>query len=603
MAAEPSNVCPPPLAIPGFQFLEKIGEGGMGTVYRAVQLSLQRPVAIKVLHAATEDGAGPAFQRETRLMASLVHPNVVTIYDCGQLGGHSYLVAEYVPGCTLRSLLQPGQPWPVPRAAAVLDRIADALAFIHQNGILHLDLKPENVLCGPDGQVKIADFGLALPRVDARVLAERGLAQGTIDYCSLEQRNGLQTDERSDLFSLAVLAYELLTGHLPGRMYEPASQLNPRLPAAVDPVLRRGLARHPEERYPSVAAFHRELAAALKRRRHGLLWTAVGLVGLTLLAAVVVKLMGPAGTPSEPGAEGPGRTFPGWMLYDRVEELRQIQGADPASLRQHFPEASSLRVEGPYPDVRKAPPVPVWPAPRPVFVWKTPEGLGFYHPVHGGPSGWDLVARAARPGGLPHVKPEDNGIAAGDFSGDRPLGLERSWRPVAPAGWQNGDHISVEAPPDRADNPALLLVKKDPIDPGRPVSCYQWLARVPARPGALMVLRYRARAREPGGRLAVTPELPLTMARADQTPAADWLRARSSALAPAPAPADTEVRLYRLDDAVTPSPAWQTYYVLWEWPAYCVEADRRNLVIRYTGRGEVWVDDVELFPWEEGAAE
>jgi serine/threonine-protein kinase len=280
-----------------------------------VQLSLQRPVAIKILHPAADGSAAPAFQRETRLMATLVHPNVVTIYDCGQVAGQQYLVAEYVPGCTLRSLLVSGRPWPVRRAAPLLDRIAEALAFIHHNGILHLDLKPENVLCGPEGQVKITDFGLARPRIDARALAENGLAQGTMDYCSLEQRNGLPTDERSDLFALAVLAYELLTGYLPGRTYEPASQVNPRLPRAVNDVLRRGLARHPEERYPTVEAFRHDLAQALRERRFPWLGAAAGLVGLAVLAAVVWKLSRQTETADNFGARADGPPVPCVIRY------------------------------------------------------------------------------------------------------------------------------------------------------------------------------------------------------------------------------------------------------------------------------------------------
>ena len=116
--------------------------------------------------------------------------------------------------------MRPGQAWPLGRALPVLVGVAAALSYIHGQGILHLDLKPENVLC-PEGGVKIADFGLALAQADARQLAERGLAQGTIDYCAPEQRHGLKTDPRSDLFSFAVVAFELLTGQVPARTFQP----------------------------------------------------------------------------------------------------------------------------------------------------------------------------------------------------------------------------------------------------------------------------------------------------------------------------------------------------------------------------------------------
>src|SRR5262249_38246264 len=152
---------------------------------------------------------------------------------------------------SLRSLMEPGQAWSVARALPLLDAVASALSYIHGKGILHLDLKPENVLTAPDGTIKVTDFGLSRSHLDVRMASALGLVQGTIDYCSPEQRHGLPIDERSDLFSLATLAYELLTGQLPGRVYVPASTRNPQLPARVDAVLRRGLARDPDERYAS----------------------------------------------------------------------------------------------------------------------------------------------------------------------------------------------------------------------------------------------------------------------------------------------------------------------------------------------------------------
>jgi serine/threonine-protein kinase len=210
-----------------------------------------------------------AFQRESQLMAALTHPHVVAIYDHGQLDSRQYLIMEYVPGTSLRAAMKPGEPWPVLRSTTVLDAIAQALIYIHEQGILHLDLKPENVLCSESGQIKITDFGLALPRVDARTLSQLGLAQGTLDYCSPEQRHGLPLDQRSDVFSLATVSYELLTGKLPSRVFVPATWRNPALPAALDEVLRHGLARDPDERYAAVADFRNDLAHALEQDARG----------------------------------------------------------------------------------------------------------------------------------------------------------------------------------------------------------------------------------------------------------------------------------------------------------------------------------------------
>lgn len=294
---------PNPPAIPGYDLLEPIGEGGMGIVYRARQHQPPRTVAVKFLAPLpTHQLTLQAFERESRLMAALNHPNVVPIYDCGQIAGRHFLVMEYVAGPSLRALMEPDRPWPIAQAAPLLDAIAEALEYIHQQGILHLDLKPENVLLAgvrrqaSDGSLltpvpKITDFGVALRRVDARTLSELGLAQGTIDYCSPEQRYGLPIDPRSDLFSLAILAYELLTGRLPGRVFASACARNPELPAAVDDVLRRGLARDPDERFATVAEFHRELGAAFRQPRPS------GDAGLVLLVSAAVPPPAPEGGP------------------------------------------------------------------------------------------------------------------------------------------------------------------------------------------------------------------------------------------------------------------------------------------------------------------
>jgi serine/threonine protein kinase len=255
-SVESAAISPP--EVPGYQILEPIGSGGMGEVYRAKQLSLERLVAIKFLTPA----AG-ARQRESQLMAALAHPHIVAIHDCGQAGGQDYLVMEYVRGVTLRGRIVPGEPWEPGAALAVLDAVADALCYIHARGILHLDLKPENVLSDEQGRIKVTDFGLALANVEGGSVPVAGLAYHTLDYCPPEQRFGLPVDARADLFALAVIAYELLTGRLPGRVYRAASLVQPGLPAALDEVLRRGLARDRDDRYATVAEFRRDLREAL----------------------------------------------------------------------------------------------------------------------------------------------------------------------------------------------------------------------------------------------------------------------------------------------------------------------------------------------------
>jgi len=246
------------IPIPGFRLLEKLGEGAAAAVYRAMQQSPLREVAIKVL---TPGQSVCAFRRESRLMAALAHAHVVAIHGFGETPRGPYLVMDYIGGTSLRSLMEPGRPWPVDQTVRVVSAIGSALSHIHAQDILHLDLKPENVLYGANGQIKITDFGLAQSRIEADAPAELGLAQGTVHYGAPEQRYGLPVDPRADLFALATLAYELLTGRLPGRVYVSARRANPAVPPALDDVLRQALARDRDERQSTIEEF----VAAVRR--------------------------------------------------------------------------------------------------------------------------------------------------------------------------------------------------------------------------------------------------------------------------------------------------------------------------------------------------
>jgi serine/threonine protein kinase len=577
------------LAIPGYELLEKVAEGGMGTVYRARQLSLQLFVAVKVLRKQA-GGSPQAFQSETRLLASLSHPNVLAIHDCGQIGDLYYLVTEFLSGSSLRVSMPPGQPWPIPKAYALLDKVAGALSYIHRNGILHLDLKPENVLCTPEGQVKIADFGLALPHAQANVLAQEDQIQGTADYCSLEQRHGLPTDERSDLYSLAVLSYELLTGHLPGRAYEKASTVNAKLPQTVDDVLRRALARRQEQRQGSVEEFRRELAAALqpKKRFSGM---------AVLTAALLVILIGAIFLarqwtgPSEPSGPAP----LAWLLGDEPESLTAFR-----SLAEARSEPIVTVHAGTQHAKYKQPPLPLWPTPRPVLFLKSAEGSGFFHPLFGVEAGKTFLVSWPGPVQWPAFPPEDNFVRVGNFSGKQVWRKDGGpWMIPPDQKWKPGDGIQVAPSPDRPDNPALLLDKSNSNLAER-LMCYQWVSRLPDA-GTVMVLRYRAKTESGGGRLCVGPTMPLYVPDDDRSAIAQALRKRSKPHAYLPAKKGSDVRDYRLEDWVRPTSDWQTYCLVWEWPPFCVEAGGRNVVVEYRGLGKVWLDDVELFPWDNGS--
>jgi tetratricopeptide (TPR) repeat protein len=306
---KPGAAAPP--EVPGYETLQPLGAGGMAQVFLARQRNLERLVAIKFLapQAGADDGERRLrFEREARLMAQVAHPNVVTVFDRGMVGDRDYLVMEHVEGVSLRALLEVGAPLAVTQARKLLREVAQALAHLHGRGIVHRDVKPENVLVGRDGAVRVTDFGIAFLTGEEGLLTRTSQAVGTLDYMAPEQRCRLPVDARADQFALAVMAYELLTGRRPLGNVKPPSQLNPALGADVDPVLLKALRQDPEDRYPSVSAFAEALddalgqASASRRRPRAAALLAAGLlVGLGAGLALQRALgPGPAAAPSGP---------------------------------------------------------------------------------------------------------------------------------------------------------------------------------------------------------------------------------------------------------------------------------------------------------------
>lgn len=277
--------------VPGCEPVELVGRGGMGAVYRAIQPVLNRQVALKILSPeADEDGQlAPLFQQEIELLATLQHPNIVTIYEAGATtSGCRYLIMEWVPGEDLAHRLKRG-PLAPEQALSYLRQACEGLAYAHQRDIVHRDIKPSNLLITPDGLLKLTDFGLAtsLPAEPSRALSNRHLpAGGTLDYAAPESWSG-PPDPRSDLYSLGVTAYELLTGTLPRGHFLPPSRKCPALHAVYDDVILRALAPEPERRYQSAIAFRdalerpRRSAETLRRRT----WLAISLGLAALLTA------------------------------------------------------------------------------------------------------------------------------------------------------------------------------------------------------------------------------------------------------------------------------------------------------------------------------
>ena len=261
----------------------------MGEVYVATQQSLDRTVALKFLMFSPR--ADPVeqvkrFRREAELMAKIVHPNIVSVFDSGEVDGRPFLVMEYVEGNDLRQYMAEGQPMALDRVRRLVSAFAEALACLHANGVMHRDFKPENILIGTNFTPKVTDFGIAVEYAAAGVLTLTDRWFGTIGYVAPEQQYRLKVDARADQYSMAAVTYELLTGQKPLGVFKPPSLLNRSLNRRVDAVLMKGLQEDREDRYPSVVMFATALEAALSpkpRRWRGL---AAALTAIAALLAV-----------------------------------------------------------------------------------------------------------------------------------------------------------------------------------------------------------------------------------------------------------------------------------------------------------------------------
>jgi tRNA A-37 threonylcarbamoyl transferase component Bud32 len=256
----------------------RIGSGGMSTVYRAFDQTLERQVAIKLLHRQIADDPDQLerFRREARAVAQLSHPHIVTVIDAGEEEGRPYIVFEYVPGETLKELIKREGPLDVDEAAAYAIEIARALGYAHGRNIVHRDVKPQNVLIDDEGSAKITDFGIART-LDEEGLTADGRVLGTTDYVSPEQALGHQVTGQSDIYSLGVVLFEMLTGDVPFRgenqvavamkhVREPlpdVQELRPEVSATLAAVVDRATAKDLERRYESDEGMVDDLEEAL----------------------------------------------------------------------------------------------------------------------------------------------------------------------------------------------------------------------------------------------------------------------------------------------------------------------------------------------------
>jgi serine/threonine-protein kinase len=343
----------------------KLGSGGMADVYLAEDQELGRRVALKLLndrHAA-DDQFVERFRREAQSAAGLNHPNIVSIFDRGRAEGTYYIAMEYLDGRTLKELLVRNGPTPIPIAIDYARQILGALSFAHRNGIIHRDIKPHNLVVGGDGRLKVTDFGIA--RSGASQMTEAGSIVGTAQYLSPEQARGAPVDPRSDLYSLGIVLYEMLTGNVPftgdtpveiamkhlSQIPEPPSKLRPEVPHDLDAVVMRALAKEPDQRYGSTEEMDADLArvargVAVAPETEDAMTQVLSGVGATTAQTMITRPRAVAPPPAPPSYRTPGPYYDyeepprgrsiwpwllalgliiagaigGWFLYSKIQQ-------------------------------------------------------------------------------------------------------------------------------------------------------------------------------------------------------------------------------------------------------------------------------------------
>jgi len=263
-----------------YEIVGELGHGAMGVVYKATDPLIDRVVAIKTitLSLAEEERAEyeARFYQEAKAAGRLSHPNIVTIFDVGRSGDIAYIAMELLQGRELREILNDEKLLPVDQVLNIVAQVALGLAYAHEHGIIHRDIKPSNIMVGRDGHVKITDFGIAR-MASSGVLTQTGMVLGSPKYMSPEQVMGKLADQRSDIFSLGVMLYEMLTGQAPfagenvnAIMYQtlnlvpqPPSMLNAAVPDMLNFIVAKALAKELEHRYQSSADFANDLRACL----------------------------------------------------------------------------------------------------------------------------------------------------------------------------------------------------------------------------------------------------------------------------------------------------------------------------------------------------
>ena len=271
-----------PRTLGRYELLAELGKGSMGVVYRANDPLLDRLVAIKTVNMSFDPQEMAEYEgrfyQEAKAAGSLNHPNIVTIYDIGKSGNIAYMAMEFLQGEELRSLMSIGRPQAAARAVEITAQVAEGLAYAHQHGVVHRDIKPANIMLAVTGLAKITDFGIARMR-SAEVKTQTGIVLGSPRYMSPEQVAGKRAEPRSDIFSLGVILYEMLTGKPPftgedvtSVMFQimnlvppPPSSINARVPEILDFIVAKAIAKPLDDRYSSAEEFAKDLREVAKQ--------------------------------------------------------------------------------------------------------------------------------------------------------------------------------------------------------------------------------------------------------------------------------------------------------------------------------------------------
>lgn len=286
-----------PPSVGDYNIIDLIASGGMGDVFLARDKTGSE-VALKCFRQSSgvlPDQLDERFERERILSAQIAHPNIVTLLDHGEEDGRQFLVMEYVVGSNLRQIIDDGGELGLDAVDEIIQSIGAAVGYLHQKGIVHRDLKPDNILIDADDTVKVTDFGIAAKIEDMGSMTTTGQVFGSADYIAPEQRHELPVDERADQYSLAVIAYELLTGEKPLGIFKPPSALNQQLDARVDRVIMRGLQKDRDDRFDTVEQFCEDLGNAIRCvRPPGIRFSTAAVlmtsaIGICLVVTIVIR--------------------------------------------------------------------------------------------------------------------------------------------------------------------------------------------------------------------------------------------------------------------------------------------------------------------------